>query len=127
MVEGIYEKFWSENKKKSTQIRSINFPEWVYRQVILPSRDKLRVEQLLVNLIDSLNHFQNKIPGLRLFYSFLAEKLPIDALFYFLVLRGLLEQVTGERILEKSPQNSAGATPAYRLKLNPYERSVSEE
>jgi hypothetical protein len=71
-VEGIYEKFWSENKKKSTQIRNINFPEWVYRQIVLPCRDKLRVEQFLVNLIDSLNHFQNKIPGLRLFHSFLA-------------------------------------------------------
>jgi hypothetical protein len=40
-----------------------------------------------------------KDPGVKIFYHFLAEQWPTDALFYFLVLRGLLEQVTGEKIL----------------------------
>lgn len=67
--------------------------------MIASLRDKLKVEQLLVSLIDSLNHFMQKEPGLKVFYNFLSENWPTDSLFYFLVLRGILEQVTQEKIL----------------------------
>ncbi len=40
--------------------------------MILPHRDKLKIEQQLVNLIDSLNHFMQKEPGVKVFYHFLA-------------------------------------------------------
>ena len=65
-----------------------------------------------------------KEPGVKIFYNFLSEQWPTDSLFYFLVLRGLLEQITGEKILEKSSQGSFGAI--YKLKFNPYEKIVSE-
>ena len=69
--------------------------------MICSAKDKLKLEQLPVNLVDSLNHFLPKEPGLKLFYRFLSGEWPTDALFYFLVLRGLLEQVTGEKILDR--------------------------
>jgi hypothetical protein len=99
LIENAYERFWSEHKKKSTQVKSIHFAEWFYKHVILSQKDKLKVEQLLVNLIDSLNHYMLKEPGVKMFYNFLSEQWQTDALFYFLVLRGLLEQITGEKIL----------------------------
>lgn len=116
-VENIYERFWGEHKKKSTQIRSVCFPEWVYLNEICRQREKLKLEQQLVNLVDSLQHFLPKLPALKIFHSFLAELWPVDALFYFLVLRGLLEQVLGEKILEKNG----------KMRNNPYEKVVSEE
>lgn len=62
--------------------------------MIYSLRDKLKIEQMLVNLIDSLNHFIQKEPGIKIFYNFLSENWPTDSFFYFLVLRGILEQVT---------------------------------
>lgn len=91
--------------------------------MILTQKDKLKIEQTLVNLIDSLNHFMLKEPGVRIFYQFLSEQWPTDSLFYFLVLRGLLEQITGEKILEKSNQAAFGTL--CKLKFNPYEKIVS--
>lgn len=91
--------------------------------MISSQKDKLKVEQQLVNLIDSLNHFMLKEPGVKVFYHFIAEHWPIDALFYFLVLRGLLEQITGDKILEKSSTGNTGL--AYKLKSNPYEKAIS--
>lgn len=123
LVENSYERFWQEHKKKSAQVRTISFAEWFYRSTVASQRDRLRAEQLLVNLIDSLNHFVPKEPGLRLFYSFLAEGWPTDALFYFLVLRGILEQVTDCRILDRSSSGPFGP----RLRTNPYEKAVSDE
>jgi hypothetical protein len=90
--------------------------------MICSAKDKLKLEQLLVNLVDSLNHFLPKEPGLKLFYQFLAGEWPTDALFYFLVLRGLLEQVTGEKILDR-----VSSPFGFRLRGNPFERTVSEE
>ena len=91
-------------------------------------REKLKVEQLLVNLIDSLAHYQHKSEGVRIFSNFVAEKWPIDALFYFLVLRGMLEQMTGERILDKaSSAQGLQAVLGYRLRSNPQERAIAEE
>jgi len=72
IVESVYERFWAENKKKSTQIRSISFPEWMYTNIISSIKEKLKIEQLLVNLIDSLNHFLHKNLGLQIFYNFLS-------------------------------------------------------
>ena len=40
--------------------------------MIFSQKDKLKVEQQLVNLIDSLNHFILKEPGIKVFYHFLA-------------------------------------------------------
>jgi hypothetical protein len=125
LIENSYEKFWLEHKKKSPHLKNINFPEWFYKHMIASLKDKLKAEQLLLNLIDSLNHFMPKAPALKIFYNFLSEHWPIDSLLYFLVLRGLLEQVTGDRILEKSNHNSLGT--AFKLKSSPYEKRVSEE
>jgi hypothetical protein len=88
-------------------------------------KDKLKVEQLLVNLIDSLNHFVPKEPGLKIFYHFLSGNWPTDSLFYFLVLRGILEQVTESKILEKSNITAAGGM--LKLRVNPYEKVVTDE
>lgn len=90
--------------------------------MICSAKDKLKLEQLLVNLVDSLNHFLFKEPGLKLFYRFLSGEWPTDALFYFLVLRGLLEQVTGEKILDR-----ASSPFGCKLRGNPFERTVSED
>ena len=99
IIENAYERFWLQHKKKSHQIKNINFANWFYKSMISSQKDKLKIEQLLVNLIDSINHFMMKEPGVKIFYHFLAETWPTDSLFYFLVLRGLMEQVTGEKIL----------------------------
>jgi len=75
----------------------------------------------LVNLIDSVYHYQHKMEGVKIFNNFIAEKWPVDALFYFLVLRGMLEQITGERILDKA-SNAQGiqAILGYKLRSNPH-------
>ena len=90
----------------------------------------MKTEQQLVNLIDSITHFQLKCQGVQVFYRFLAEKWPVDAFFYFLVLRGLLEQVTNDRILDKVNTNRGQGSQrktSYRIRSNPYDKNVSEE
>jgi hypothetical protein len=106
----------------------LSLPSWVYKSVFCALRDKLKLEQLLANFIDSVNHYAHKAQGVRLFSHFLAEKWPIDALFYFLVLRGLLEQTAGERILDRTHggQGLQGVL-GYRLRSNPHEKDLSEE
>ena len=59
-IESIYEKFWHEHKKRSGNVRSINFGEWVYKSVIKKIPEKLKMEQMLVNLLDSLNYFERR-------------------------------------------------------------------
>ena len=71
----------------------------MHQGIVGAVRDKLKTEQLLVSIIDTLNHFLPKQTGVRLFYNFLSELWPTDALFYFLVVRGILEQVTNEKIV----------------------------
>lgn len=88
-------------------------------------KDKLKLEQKLLNFLDGINYYQYKIQGVKLFHNFLSEKWPIDSFFYFLVLRGLLQQVTNDKILEKCQKNQTNN--GYKLKSNPYEKSVSEE
>lgn len=88
-------------------------------------KDKLKLEQKLLNFLDGINYYQLKIQGVKLFHNFLAEKWPIDSFFYFLVLRGLLEQVINDKILEKCNGNQT--TNRYKLRSNPYDKSVTEE
>jgi len=55
----------------------------------------------------------------------LSGEYPIDVLFYFLVLRGLLEQVLREKIVEKVV--SSRGNQQYKIKMNPYDRYVYED
>ena len=55
----------------------------------------MKVEQLLVNLVESLNHFSYKNIGIQIFYNFMAGIYNLETLNYFLVVRALLEQVSG--------------------------------
>ena len=83
----------------------------------------------MVNLLDSIVHFAHKSTAVRVFSGFLGERWSIDVLFYFLVMRGLLEQVTGDRILDKAGggvQDLRGVT-GFKLRSNPQEKMVSEE
>jgi hypothetical protein len=58
----------------------------------------------------------------------LAEKYPIDSFFYFLVLRGLLEQLTNDRILDRCHGNHGHlGTLGFKLRSNPHEKTVSED
>jgi len=45
---------------------------------------------LLVNLVDSLNHFSYKHLGIQMFYNFLAGTYNLETLNYYLVVRALL-------------------------------------
>lgn len=88
-------------------------------------KDKLKLEQRLLNFLDGVNYYQFKIQGVKLFHNFLAEKWPIDSFLYFLVLRGLLEQVINDKILEKCHGNQT--KNGYNLRSSPYDKSVTEE
>ena len=83
----------------------------------------------MVNILDSIVHFGHKSTGVRVFSGVLGERWSIDVLFYFLVMRGLLEQVTGDRILDKvsgGVQDLRGVI-GFKLRSNPQEKMVSEE
>ena len=90
----------------------------------------MKIEQNLVNLIDSVNHYGHKMVAVRIFAGFLSEKWSIDTLFYFLVMRGLLEQVTGDRILDKLSTTTTHHPPfqsilGFKLRTAPQDKPVS--
>ena len=80
----------------------------------------MKAEQLLVNLIESLNHFSFKHMGIQMFVNFLSGAYSLDVLNYFLVIRALLEQLTGEKIIDKVSSYGSRAGVVYKMKLNPY-------
>lgn len=82
----------NEQKTKS-------FCQWVYENFVTVQKEKLKAEQLLVNLIESLNHFSFKHIGIQIFQNFLSGIYSSDTLNYFLVIRALLEQIEGEKII----------------------------
>ena len=82
-----------------------------------------------MNVIESVVNYGYKMGGVRIFGGFLGERWSIDTLFYFLVMRGLLEQVTGDRILDKVHQGQGKELQnvlGYKLRMNPQEKAVSE-
>ena len=63
-------------------------------------------DQNLVNILDTINHFQYKEQGVKLFYDFLTEKLDKDQFLYFLVLRALLMEMIGQPSIFPPPSRS---------------------
>lgn len=84
----------------------------------------MKIEQLLVNLIESLNHFSYKHLGVQLFYNFLSGVYNLEVLHYYLVIRALLEQLQGEKIIEKVSSYGSKAGVMYKMKLNPYVKFI---
>lgn len=85
----------------------------------------MKMEQLLVNFLESLNHFSYKHAGIQLFCNFLSGAYQLDALNYFLVIRAMLEQIEGEKIIEKISSYGSRQGVMYKLKLNPYNKFIT--
>lgn len=56
---------------------------------------KPKNDQNLLNILESVNHFQHKEAGVKFFYQILAGKYTNEQLSYFMVLRVLIEEIIG--------------------------------
>ena len=90
-----------------------------------------------MNILESINHFQYKELGVKLFYEFLCEKLDRDQFLYFLVLRALLLEMIGQtpilqplsksKIMETNKiSNCSHIEGVVKLKWNPSEIEIEE-
>lgn len=76
----------------------------------------MKVQQLLVNFVESLNHFHGKIAGVKVFTEFLSENYRLQELVFFYFLRKMLEDLTQCKIVERD-----------RLKTDLNQLQVEEE
>lgn len=59
-----------------------------------------------------------------MFVNFLSGAYSLDVLNYFLVIRALLEQLSGEKVIEKVSSYGSRQGVMYKMKLNPYMKEI---